>query len=47
MELETLGFLGRLYGLAKQRPPLVSSTPYRPGLIPVVFVHGTQSSVVR
>ncbi len=30
-----------------ERPPLVSTTPYRPGLIPVVFVHGTGSSVVR
>jgi pimeloyl-ACP methyl ester carboxylesterase len=47
VELELLGFLGRLTGLAKQRPPLVSSTPYRPGLMPVVFVHGTESSVVR
>ena len=31
----------------KERPPLVSTTPYRPGLIPVVFVHGTASSIVR
>ena len=30
-----------------ERPPLVSTTPYRPGLVPVVFVHGTASSVVR
>jgi hypothetical protein len=45
MELELLGFLGRLGGL--QPPPLISATPYRPGLIPVVFVHGTESSVVR
>ena len=43
--LETFGFLGRLAGFT--RPPLVSTTPYKPGLIPVVFVHGTQSSVVR
>jgi hypothetical protein len=47
VELETLGLLGRLTGLLKARPPLVSATPYRPGLIPVVFVHGTGSSVVR
>ena len=47
MELETLGLLGRLTGVAKERPPLVSATPYRPGLIPVVFVHGTGSSLVR
>jgi pimeloyl-ACP methyl ester carboxylesterase len=45
--VETFGFLGRLSGLMKDRPPLVSSTPYRPGLIPVVFVHGTASSIVR
>jgi pimeloyl-ACP methyl ester carboxylesterase len=47
LELETLGFLGRLTGFMKDRPPLVSSTPYKPGLIPVVFVHGTESSIVR
>jgi hypothetical protein len=47
MELELFGFLGRLSGVLKGRPPLVSTTPYRPGLIPVVFVHGTASSVVR
>ena len=47
MELELFGFLGRLSGFAKTRPPLVSTTPYRPGLIPVVFVHGTASSIVR
>ena len=47
MELETLGLLGRLTGLLRDRPPLVSATPYRPGLIPVVFVHGTASSTVR
>ena len=46
-EVETLGFLGRLSGVLKERPPLVSTTPYRPGLIPVVFVHGTGSSIVR
>ena len=47
MEVEMFGFLGRLSGLMRDRPPLVSTTPYRPGLIPVVFVHGTASSVVR
>jgi pimeloyl-ACP methyl ester carboxylesterase len=47
MTIETFGFLGRLSGLLKDRPPLVSSTPYRPGLIPAVFVHGTASSIVR
>jgi pimeloyl-ACP methyl ester carboxylesterase len=47
MEVEMFGFLGRLSGLLRERPPLVSTTPYRPGLIPVVFVHGTASSVVR
>ncbi len=46
-ELETLGLLGRLTGLMRERPPLVSATPYRPGLMPVVFVHGTASSPVR
>ena len=47
LEIETLGFLGRLTGIMADRPPLVSATPYKPGLIPVVFVHGTESSVVR
>jgi triacylglycerol esterase/lipase EstA (alpha/beta hydrolase family) len=47
MELELLAFLGRLSGLLAERPPLVSTTPYRPGLVPVVFVHGTASSPVR
>ena len=47
MEIEMFGFLGRLSGLMRERPPLVSTTPYRPGLIPVVFVHGTASSIVR
>jgi pimeloyl-ACP methyl ester carboxylesterase len=46
MELELLEFLGRLAG-AEKPPPLVSSTPYHPGLIPVVFVHGTASSPLR
>ncbi len=46
-EIETFGFLGRLSGLWAARPPLVSTTPYKPGLIPVVFVHGTASSGVR
>ena len=46
-ELELLGFLGRATGVMAERPPLISTTPYKPGLIPVVFVHGTESSVVR
>jgi hypothetical protein len=46
-QLEIFGFLGRLSGLMAERPPLVSTTPYRPGLVPVVFVHGTASSPVR
>lgn len=45
--IELFGFLGRISGLFRDRPPLVSTTPYKPGLIPVVFVHGTASSVVR
>src|SRR5262245_40222105 len=47
VQIELFGFLGRLSGVFKERPPLVSSTPYRPGLIPVVFVHGTASSIAR
>jgi pimeloyl-ACP methyl ester carboxylesterase len=47
VQIEMFGFLGRLSGVLKERPPLVSTTPYRPGLIPVVFVHGTASSIVR
>ena len=47
IQLEMLGFLGRRTGLLAERPPLISTTPYKPGLIPVVFVHGTESSVVR
>ncbi len=47
MEVEMFGFLGRLTGWMAERPPLVSTTPYKPGLIPVVFVHGTASSIVR
>jgi hypothetical protein len=43
--MEILEFLGRMTGHSP--PPLVSTTPYRPGLIPVVFVHGTTSSPVR
>src|SRR4029434_8188457 len=37
----------RSSALRKYRPPLFPSTPYRPGLIPAVFVHGTASSIVR
>ena len=47
VELEMLGLLGRIGGEFRDRPPLVSATPYTPGLIPVVFVHGTGSSIVR
>jgi pimeloyl-ACP methyl ester carboxylesterase len=47
MEVELFGYLGRLSGILADRPPLISTTPYRPGLVPVVFVHGTASSVVR
>jgi pimeloyl-ACP methyl ester carboxylesterase len=46
-QIETLGLLGRISGILRERPPLSSTTPYKPGLIPVVFVHGTGSSVVR
>jgi hypothetical protein len=46
-QIEMLGLLGRLSGVLRERPPLVSTTPYRPGLVPVVFVHGTASSPVR
>lgn len=46
-QIELFGFLGRISGLFRDRPPLVSTTPYKPGLIPVAFVHGTASSVVR
>jgi hypothetical protein len=47
VELEMFGFLGRRTGLLADRLPLISTTPYKPGLIPVVFVHGTESSVLR
>src|SRR5262245_1164604 len=47
MEVELFGFLGRLGGAWKDRLPLASTTPYRPGLIPAVFVHGTASSAAR
>jgi pimeloyl-ACP methyl ester carboxylesterase len=47
VEIEMFGLLGRLTGLLRERPPLVSTTPYRPRLVPVVFVHGTASSPVR
>jgi len=46
-QIEIFGFLGRLTGVLAERPPLVSTSPYKPGLIPVVFVHGTGSSPVR
>lgn len=47
VQIELFGFMGRLTGLMAERPPLVSTSPYRPGLVPVVFVHGTASSIVR
>jgi len=47
IQIELFGFMGRLTGLMAERPPLVSTTPYRPELIPVVLVHGTASSPVR
>jgi pimeloyl-ACP methyl ester carboxylesterase len=46
-QLEIFGFLGRLSGMLAKRRPLVSTSPHKPGLIPVVFVHGTASSPVR
>jgi hypothetical protein len=46
-ELGLRALLGRLSKQYADRPPLVSTTPYKPGLVPVVFVHGTESSVVR
>ncbi len=47
VEVEMFGLLGRISGKLANRPPLISTTPYKPGLIPVVFVHGTESSVLR
>jgi hypothetical protein len=47
MQFELLEFLGRLASAGKAPPPLVSTTPYQPGLIPLVFVHGTVSSPLR
>jgi len=44
--LEMTGFL-RGGGVVEKRARLVSTRPYRPGLIPVVFVHGTGSSAAR
>lgn len=46
LDIELSRFLGRLTG-KDLPPPLVSTTPYHPGLIPVVFVHGTTSSPLR
>jgi pimeloyl-ACP methyl ester carboxylesterase len=43
---ETRGFLYGA-GVIEERTRLVSTRPYRPGLIPVVFVHGTASSAAR
>jgi len=47
VELEMFGLLGRLSADLAKRLPLISTTPYKPGLILVVFVHGTESSVLR
>jgi pimeloyl-ACP methyl ester carboxylesterase len=44
--LELTGFLGNATGLRKTAR-LVAREPYRPGKIPVVFVHGTNSSSPR
>ena len=44
--LELSGFL-RGSGVVEKRAQLVSTRPYRPGLIPLVFVHGTGSSAAR
>jgi pimeloyl-ACP methyl ester carboxylesterase len=46
IKLEIEHFLTGL-GRAHRAPNLVSLVPYRPGLVPVVFVHGTVSSPVR
>jgi PGAP1-like protein len=43
---ELTGFLHGI-GVIDERARLVSLRPYRPGLIPVVFVHGTASSAAR
>ena len=45
-ERERAGFF-RGFGVIDERARLVSSRPYEPGLIPVVFVHGTGSSLGR
>jgi pimeloyl-ACP methyl ester carboxylesterase len=45
-QTELRGFL-RSSGIIDKKAQLVSSRPYRPGLIPVVFVHGTASSAAR
>ena len=45
-KMEMTGFL-RGMGVIEARAQLVSTRPYRPGLIPVVFVHGTGSSAAR
>jgi hypothetical protein len=43
---EYAGFL-RGFGIIQEKTRLVGLRPYRPGLIPVVFVHGTASSAAR
>ena len=43
---ELKAFFGAFFQVAA-RPALVSTAPYQPGRIPVVFVHGTASSLGR
>jgi len=43
---ELAGFLNG-GGVIQENARLVSTRPYRPGLVPVVFVHGTGSSAAR
>lgn len=45
-EAEIKAFFGAFFQVAA-RPALVSTSPYQPGRIPVVFVHGTASSLGR
>jgi pimeloyl-ACP methyl ester carboxylesterase len=47
-ERELKGFFGNIFQIESAvAPQLVSAEPYRPGRIPVVFVHGTASSIGR
>jgi pimeloyl-ACP methyl ester carboxylesterase len=45
-EREIWGFLQRV-GAVDEKSRLIALRPYKPGLIPVVFVHGTASSAAR